>query len=48
MKKGRRLYDDKAFYGSINTQFNNKKSLSPKQIAALAKLANKYVPSDEK
>ncbi len=48
VKKGRRLYDDKAFYGSINTQFNNKKSLSPKQIAALAKLANKYVPSDEK
>ncbi len=41
-KRGARTYDDKAFVASIREQFGKGKTLSPKQIAALEKLAVKY------
>ena len=42
VKKGRFTYNDKDFYESLRGQFFNGKQLSPKQIAALQKLAAKY------
>lgn len=47
VSKGRRNFDDKAFYASLAEQFKNKKSLSPKQISALKKLADKYSKDKE-
>ena len=41
-RKGRRTYDDKAFYKSLSDQFNGGRKLSDKQLAALKKLAEKY------
>jgi DNA topoisomerase-1 len=41
-KRGRFTVDDKKFYESLKKQFNDKKVLSEKQIAALKKLADKY------
>ncbi len=41
-KKGRRFFNDKSFYNSLREQFTQKGALSPKQVAALAKLAGKY------
>ena len=41
-RKGRRTYDDKAFYQSLADQFNAGRKLSDKQLAALKKLAAKY------
>ena len=41
-KKGRFAFDEKKFYQSISNQFNEGKTLSAKQIAALEKLAAKY------
>jgi hypothetical protein len=41
-RKGRRTYDDKAFYKSLSDQFNGGRKLSDKQLAALKKLAAKY------
>jgi DNA topoisomerase I len=45
-KKGRRTYDDKEFYESISNQFARGKTLSPRQIGALKKLAGKYQSKD--
>ncbi len=42
VKKGRFTYDDKQFYDSIAKQHAAGKALSPKQVAAIAKLAEKY------
>ncbi len=42
VKKGRFTFDDKVFYESVSRQFNSGKVLSPKQLAALEKLAEKY------
>jgi DNA topoisomerase-1 len=42
VKKGRRVYDDREFYNSIAQQKAKGRSLSGKQLAALAKLAAKY------
>ncbi len=42
VKKGKRTYDDKEFYESISNQFARGKTLSPRQIGALKKLAGKY------
>ena len=42
VKKGRRTYDDKAFYQSLAEQVKNGRQLSDKQLAALRKLAGKY------
>jgi DNA topoisomerase-1 len=41
-KKGRFSFDDKVFYQSLARQFREKKQLSDKQRAALAKMAAKY------
>ena len=41
-RKGRRTYDDKAFYQSLADQFNAGRKLSDKQLAALKKHAAKY------
>jgi len=41
-RKGRRTYDDKAFYQSLAEQFAAGRKLSDKQAAALKKLAAKY------
>ena len=41
-RKGRRTYDDKAFYQSLSEQFNGGRALSDKQLTALKKLAEKY------
>jgi DNA topoisomerase-1 len=42
VKKGRRVYDDKDFFESLNRQYASRKNLSPKQVAALKRLAAKY------
>ena len=42
VKKGRFSFDDKKFFQSVKKQFDEGKTLSPKQIAALDKLATKY------
>ncbi len=42
VKKGRRVYDDQEFYQSLQRQFTDRKSLSPKQVAALRRLAKRY------
>ncbi len=42
VKKGRFTFDDKKFYQSIAGQYGEGKQLSPKQLAALEKLAEKY------
>ncbi|MBR4956208.1 MAG: hypothetical protein IKZ31_00480 [Lentisphaeria bacterium] len=42
VKRGRFTFNDKDFYESLRGQFYNGKQLSPKQIAALQKLAAKY------
>ena len=42
-KKGRFTFDDKKFFQSLDKQFKEKKSLSDKQLAALKKLADKYL-----
>jgi len=40
--KGRFTFDDKKFFQSLAKQFGEGKTLSPKQVAALKKLADKY------
>ena len=42
VKKGRRVYDDKEFFNSLASQYASRKSLSPKQVAALKRLSAKY------
>ncbi len=42
VKKGRRVYNDKEFFDSLASQYASKKSLSPRQVAALKRLAAKY------
>lgn len=41
-KAGRRFFDDKKFYESLAGQHASGRTLSPKQVAALKKLAAKY------
>lgn len=41
-KRGRRVYDDKQFAESIRRQFEERRSLSPKQLGALKKLLSRY------
>ncbi len=43
VKKGFRTFNDKSFFESLEKQFSTKKTLSVKQVAALRKLAGKYV-----
>ena len=42
VKRGRRVYDDKEFFESIQKQKKSGKVLSIKQVEALRKLAAKY------
>ena len=42
-KKGRFTFDDRKFFQSLDKQYKEKKSLSDKQLAALKKLADKYL-----
>ena len=42
-KKGRFTFDDRKFFQSLEKQYKEKKSLSDKQLAALKKLADKYL-----
>ncbi len=42
VKKGRFTMDDKKFFASLKSQYDTGKKLSPKQTAALSKLAEKY------
>ena len=44
-KKGRFVFDDRKFFQSLDKQYKEKKSLSDKQLAALKKLADKYLNS---
>lgn len=41
-KKGKRVFDDKAFYESLKKQYEERKSLSSRQEFALKKLVGKY------
>ena len=47
-KRGRFTFDDKKFFQSLAKQFNEKKQLSEKQAAALQKLADKYLNTQNK
>lgn len=40
--QGKRVYDDKAFFESLNTQYSRKKFLSPRQRMALGRMVGKY------
>lgn len=42
VKRGRRSWDDHAFYESLRKQFATRGSLSPKQLASLGKMAKRY------
>ena len=48
VKKGKRVFDDKAFYLSLRDQFKRKNSLSFKQVAALKKIIFKYFNNENK
>jgi hypothetical protein len=40
--KGKKTWDDKAFFDSLDRQFKEQDRLSPRQIFALRKLAKRY------
>ena len=42
VKRGNRVWDDKEFFQSLDRQFKQKKSLSPRQVAAMRKMAARY------
>ena len=42
VKRGRREWDDQKFYESLARQFDQRKSLSPKQVASLKKMVKRY------
>jgi len=42
VKRGNRVWDDKEFFQSLDRQFRQKKSLSPRQVAAMRKMASRY------
>ena len=42
VQRGRRVWDDRKFHDSIARQFRQKKSLSPRQLASLRKMAARY------
>lgn len=41
-QRGKKTWDDKGFYDSLKQQFTEKKKLSPRQLAALKKMAKRY------
>lgn len=40
--KGKKTWDDREFFKSLDDQFRRKKSLSPRQVAALKKMLRRY------
>lgn len=42
VKRGKRTFDDKDFADSLKTQFARRKSLTPRQVAALKKMLRQY------
>ncbi|MFO7937690.1 MAG: type I DNA topoisomerase [Kiritimatiellia bacterium] len=42
VKRGKKTFDDKAFYNSLNQQFQSKNSLTPKQRYALKRMIFRY------
>jgi len=42
VQRGKRVWDDKEFFLSLDRQFKQKKSLSPRQSAAMRKMASRY------
>ena len=42
VQRGRRTWDDKAFFHSLATQYAERKQLSPRQVSSLKKLAGRY------
>ena len=46
-KKGNRTFNDKTFYESLAKQAESGRTLSPKQLFALKKMANKYSGNKE-
>ena len=42
VQRGKRVWDDKEFFTSLDTQFRQKSSLSPRQMAALRKMVGRY------
>ncbi|HMP74928.1 MAG TPA: type I DNA topoisomerase [Kiritimatiellia bacterium] len=50
VQRGKRVWDDKEFADSLTRQFEGKKSLSPRQVAAMKKMLRRYaeqIPSYE-
>jgi hypothetical protein len=43
VQRGRRMWDDHAFFQSLARQFGERKQLSPRQLGALKKMIKKYV-----
>ncbi len=43
VKRGKREWSDEAFYQSLAKQYEAKKTLSPKQVASMKKMAARYV-----
>ena len=42
VKRGKRTFDDKEFADSLSTQYARRKSLTPRQVAAMKKLILSY------
>lgn len=42
VQRGKRVWDDSEFMGSLRSQYASKKSLSPKQVMALKKMLSRY------
>ena len=42
MKKGKRVYDDRAFVKSLSDQYARNRSLSVRQVSALRRIAMQY------
>ena len=46
VKKGKRVFDDKSFFESLKKQYNDRRTLSSRQIFALKKIAAKYAAKE--
>jgi len=48
VKRGKREWDDRKFFESLQNQFKQKNSLSAKQVASLQKMAGRYAAAAAK
>jgi DNA topoisomerase I len=48
VQRGKRTWDDHAFYDSVRKQFEGKGALSPRQLASLKKMAARYAAAEAK